>query len=538
MTAREIFEELLRKRGIKDVDAFANPRYEDLADPFLMPDMRKAVDRICTAIRAGEKIAIYGDYDIDGMTATTILVEALTAFGGDVSNFIPSRFIDGYGMGKRGVDEVKDRGVGLIITVDTGSLSHEHIDYAQSLGVDVIVTDHHTVGDTLPSAVAVINPKRPDSKYPYKDNAGVGVAFTLIRALQTELEGLESGQEKWFLDLVAMGTVCDVVPLTGENRILVYWGIKVAMKTKRHGLRALAQVSDTELDSITPETFGFRFGPRLNASGRLDTAKLSMDLLSAGSIETAMKLALELDEQNVERRRLQKEILVSAMEQARGDDSKVLVVAGEGWSHGVVGIVASRLVEEFQRPAFVLGINDGIATGSARAYGDYHLAKAIMDSKDTIQKGGGHAVAAGVTLDAGRVDEFRKKINDYFADIDVEEQLKHLGAKADMHLNKFEGLDDELIDLVESMQPFGNSNLQPVFSAPVVIKEWRPVGADQTHAKAIMVDSNGIERDSIGFGIAKSMPSPGSKAVAKFHLEHNEWNGRKTIQHRLLEVKE
>ena len=536
MTAREIFDQLLKKRGITDIDTFANPRYEDLADPFLMPDMQQAVERIMRAITQGEKIAIYGDYDIDGMTATTILTESLTALSADVINFIPSRFVDGYGMGTRGVDEVGKQGVTLIITVDTGSLSHEHIDYAKTKDIDVIVTDHHTVGDTLPHAVAVINPKRDDSKYPYKDLAGVGVAFTLIRALQTRLEGLPTGQEKWLLDLVAMGTVCDVVPLTGENRILVYWGIKVAQKTRRPGLRALAEVSDANLLETNPETFGFRYGPRLNASGRLDTAKLSMDLLASSSIKDAGMLAFELDRQNTERRRMQAEIFESAMEQSKAMDDDVLVVAGEGWSHGVVGIVASKLMEEFSKPVFVLGVHDGVATGSARSFGEYHLAKAIHANPDLVTKGGGHAAAAGVTLPAENIDDFRTAINTFFDAVRLEEQLAEITATADVELETFAGLDDELINLLESMQPFGNANTQPIFAVSVIIKDWRPVGSTQTHAKATLADVAGVTRDSIGFNLAKKMPKAGEQAKALFHLEHNEWNGRKTIQHRLVDV--
>lgn len=536
-TAKEIFEQLLTKRGIDNIDNFANPDYTALADPFLMPDMDKAVERIVRAITDGEKIAIYGDYDIDGMTATTILTESLSRFGAEAVNFIPSRFIDGYGMGKRGVDELKSMDVRLIITVDTGSLSHEHIDYAKSLGIDVIVTDHHTVGETLPNAIAIINPKRPDTKYPCKDLAGVGVAFTLIRALQTRLDGLEQGQEKWLLDLVAMGTVCDSVPLTGENRILTYWGIRVAQQTRRAGLRALAELAAVDLGKVATDTFGFRFGPRLNASGRLDTARLSMNLLAASDMQTAREFAESLEEQNTERRRIQDIITKEAIEQASTMDDTVLVVSGEGWSHGVVGIVASRLVEEFLKPVFVLGIDEaGKATGSARSFGNYHLAKAIMGNRKLIEKGGGHAAAAGVTLPAENIDAFRAAVNAYFAEHDLEVERQHVVPKADLELADFGGLDHELISLLATMEPFGVDNACPLFAAPVVIERWQGVGQTKTHAKALLRDSTGVQRDSIGFGLAKKMPKQGSKAKALFHLETNEWNGRISLQHRLVDI--
>ena len=537
MTAQEIFKQILEQRGITNPDAFMNPKYEDLADPFLMADMDKAVARIEKAKANGETLAVYGDYDIDGMTATTILAEALTRFGFKVETFIPDRFIDGYGMSERGVDELRDKGVTLLMTVDTGSLSHEHVAYAKSHGVDVIVTDHHTVGSTLPDAVAVINPKRPDSKYPYKDNAGVGVAFTLIRALQTKLEGLPVGQEKWLLDLVALGTVCDVVPLTGENRILVYFGLIVMSRTNRVGLRALAEASETDISEVDPRVLGWRFGPRLNASGRLTHALQSMNLLSAKDLDEAQQIAKQLDVMNTERRAIQNTIYKEAIAQAEAMDSAVIVVAGEGWNHGVVGIVASRITEELAKPTFVLEIDGPLTKGSARSFGDFHLAHAIAETKEHLEKGGGHGAAAGVTLQTDKLEDFRNAINKYHAGLKLADQSDHLKQKPDVELESFTGLDDELITLMDSLEPYGTEHEQPVFAvANVKLADWRPVGADQTHAKATLVDSEGVERDAIGFGLAAKMPEVGTVVKPVFTLEHNEWNGRKTIQHKLIDI--
>lgn len=538
MTSQEIFDQILKQRGIEDVDSFTNPQYEDLADPFLLADMDKAVARIIKAVKNKEIVAVYGDYDIDGMTATTILAEALTKFGLKVETFIPDRFIDGYGMSERGIDELKDKGVSLLLTVDTGSLSHDHVEYAKSKNVDVIVTDHHTVGATLPEAVAVINPKRPDSKYPYKDMAGVGVAFTLIRALQTKLDGLDQGQEKWLLDLVALGTVCDVVPLTGENRILVYFGLIVMSKTNRIGLQALAQVSETDLSEVDPRVLGWRFGPRLNASGRLTHAKLSTDLLTANNLQYASDLAGQLDKMNTDRRTIQNDIYKQARAQAEQYmDSPVLVLAGEGWNHGVVGIVAARITEETAKPTFVLEVGDEFTKGSARSFGDFHLAHAITDATKLLESGGGHAAAAGVTMRNDKVDEFRQAITKHYESLKLKDQDKFLKTQPDLVLDSFEGLDDELIELINSLEPYGIDHEQPVFSVEdVTIADWRPVGADQTHAKVTLVDSNGIERDSIGFGLAAKMPEVGAKIKPLFTLEYNEWNGRKTIQHKLIDI--
>ncbi len=538
MTAQEIFKQILEQRGIKDVDSFTSPHYEDLADPFLLADMDKAVKRIEAAKKAGEKLAVYGDYDIDGMTATTILAEALGKMGFEVETFIPDRFIDGYGLSERGIDELRAKGVTLLMTVDTGSLSHDHVKYAASHGVDVIVTDHHTVGETLPEAVAVINPKRPDSKYPYKDNAGVGVAFTLIRALQTKLDGLPAGQEKWLLDLVSLGTVCDVVPLTGENRILVYFGLIVMSKTNRPGLQALAQVSDTDIKDVDPRTLGWRFGPRLNASGRLTHAKLSMDLLASDELVAARQLASELDAMNTERRTIQNDIYKQARAQAEEfADQPVLVLAGEGWNHGVVGIVAARIAEEMTKPTFVLEVSDGVTKGSARSFGDFHLAHAITANRELLQSGGGHAAAAGVTFDSEKLEEFRQGVIKHYESLKLKDQEKYLKAQPDLTLDDFAGLDDELIELMDSLEPYGIEHEQPIFSVKnVQLRDWRAVGADQTHAKATLVDASGVERDSIGFGIASKMPEVGTTVIPIFTLEHNEWNGRKSIQHKLIDI--
>ena len=538
MTAREIFKKILENRGIDDMESFTNPRYEDLADPFLLADMDKAVDRIEQASKEGETLAVYGDYDIDGMTATTILAEGLGKMGFEVETFIPDRFVDGYGLSERGIDELKAKGVTLLMTVDTGSLSHDHVLYAKNQGVDVIVTDHHTVGKTLPEAIAVINPKRPDSDYPYIHNAGVGVAFTLIRALQTRLDGLPKGQEKWLLDLVALGTVCDVVPLTGENRILVYYGLIVMSRTNRVGLQALAQVSEVGMDEVDTGVFGWRFGPRLNASGRLTHAKLSMDLLASKELAQAETLAQELDSMNSERRSLQNRIYLEARKQAEEQmHQSVLVVAGEGWNHGVVGIVAARLTEELVKPTFVLEVEGDTTKGSARSFGDFHLAHAIDASRNHLEKGGGHGAAAGITLKTDKLEDFRQAVNEYHASLGLKNQDEFLRPKPDLILENFRGLDDELIELINQLEPYGTEHEQPIFSVKnVVVSDWRPVGKDKTHAKATLVDADGVKRDSIGFGMAKKMPVAGETITPVFTLEYNEWNGNKTIQHKLIDI--
>ncbi len=537
MDVEAIIKTLLDKRGVKDVDLFLNPSYEDMADPFLLPDMGAAVTRISDAHTNSEKVAVYGDYDVDGMTATTVLTESFRAMGLDVVNFIPSRFIDGYGLGERGILELKSQGVKLIVTVDTGSIAYEHIDFAGTHGLDVIVTDHHNIGDRLPSAVAVINPKRADSDYPFRDLAGVGVAFGLVRALQTKLTGLDPGQEKWLLDLVALGTVCDVVPLQSENRTLAYWGLHVAKQSRRPGIAELVKVAKISLNELDSRSFGFGLGPRLNASGRLDTAKNSMDLLSCDSVASAETLARELDKQNTARRKIQKDVYDEASLLAKKQNGDIIVVAGRGWSHGVVGIVAAKLVEDFKRPAFVLGIeDDGTATGSARSFGEYNPAVAIKEAGELVIKGGGHAAAAGMTIKEENIDSFRSFINNYYSNLSLSEQQLANSPVADMELANFELVGPALVDRISLLEPFGEGNPVPLFKVKAFVKSWRAVGADGVHAKVDLQDADSRVVSGIGFGLAKKVSLIEGEAEALFTLGYNHWNGRKSVQLQLVDI--
>jgi single-stranded-DNA-specific exonuclease len=494
--------------------------------------MKKAVSRIEKAINREEVIAIYGDYDVDGLSATTVLKTALEAVGGNIITFVPDRFEDGYGLSTNGIDKLSSEGASLIITVDTGSLAHEQIDYAKTKKIDVIVTDHHNVGNKLPNALAIINPKRHDSKYPYKELAGVGVAFGLVRALQSTDYGLKQGKEKWLLDLVALGTVCDIVPLTGENRILVYWGLKVMAKTSRPGIRVLAKISDVELDKITTNSLGFRLGPRLNASGRLEHADISLELLTSDSKPIAEKLAQKLDDLNYQRRNEQEKIYMEALEQSRTQtDESVQIFVHPEWSHGVVGVVASKLVEELKKPVFILQQEDDILKGSARSFGGFHLADAIADSDKHLIKGGGHKYAAGVTLKASSLESFRRAINKYYRVQNLQQQELHLVPKTDVKLSDFKGLDNELIELFEKLEPYGESNSQPLLQIDgIKVVNWRPVGHDGKHAKMSLRDKHNNELDAIGFGLGNSMDDSNSIVSITTHIEINNFRNSKTIQ--------
>lgn len=539
MTPQEIFEAIVKKRGIENLDDFLSPQYEKQHSTELLPDVKAAVKRIKQAHTKKQKVVIYGDYDIDGLTATTIMLEAFAAFGIEADFYMPNRFTEGYGLSKAGIDAIKKMKADLIVTVDCGSRSIEEIDYANSLGIDVVVTDHHELGEKLPNAVAIVNPKREDSKYGWRDLAGVGVAFKLITALQKELKGFDEGQEKWLLDLVALGTVCDVVDLLDENRILVWWGLKVMAKTRRPGIKALAMVSGTDLANVTAEDLGFRFGPRLNASGRLEHAEKSLELLRAKDTKEALVIAEELNVMNQQRRDDQEKIFQEACLAAEEfADDPVLVLANKDWSHGINGIVASKLVEKFHKPTFVMQVLDDKTKGSARSFGDFHLADALKTVQPMLLSGGGHKFAAGATIKTKDLDKFRKGMNKFYKDQKHTEQEKFLEPDVDIEIADFGGLTLDLLELLNQLQPFGNSNQAPIFiSKGVKLDNWKPVGATQVHAKSTFIDESGYKMDGIGFSIAHLMPEAGTEVEVVYMPQKNEFNGRTSVQIQILTIR-
>ncbi len=556
-----VFDDILRARQLNDIErraAFLLPNYEKRHDPFLLPDMQLAVDRLVSARKHQERITIYGDYDIDGLTATTVLLDAFESFGfRHVSAFIPNRFVEGYGMTVEAVEKIAKTGADLIITVDCGSLSEKEIIRAKELGIDVIVTDHHNVAPVRPPAVAVINPKRllqdyPDEYdhyilkkdalhhgkiYPFLDLPGVGVAFKLVQALQTKLDGLPKGQEKWLLDLVALGTVCDVVTLVDENRTHVYWGLKVLAQTRREGLRALMAVSRVEPHQVNARHLGFGLGPRMNAAGRLETAQYALDMLRAPDKETALTLALQLDDMNQARRAEQDAILKEAIVQAEQfADDPVLVVSGKGWNHGIIGIVAAKLLEKYKKPTYVLEEMETEAKGSARSYGDFSAADAIRAADDIITKGGGHKLAAGVTLPVENIAAFRQRVNDFYREQKLRDQMVLLLPQADttarlMHIT------EELVAQIATLEPFGSGNPQPIIkSENLLVTNVRRMGAEGQHVKLELQDDT-VRLQMLAFSAPDHFfVEPGEYVTAWYQPDINEWNGRRSIEGRLLHL--
>lgn len=556
-----IFDRILQARGITPETSavFLSPNYEAGHDPFLLPDMQAAVERLVTARANQERITIYGDYDIDGLTATTVLLDAFKSFGFQhVEAFIPNRFTEGYGLTVDAIERIAQTGAQLIVTVDCGSLSHKEIIRAKELGMDVIVTDHHNVAPEQPPAVAVINPKRllqdypeeyekyclkPSSKlvgtiYPFLDLPGVGVAFKVVQALQTRLDGLEKGQEKWLLDLVALGTVCDVVTLVDENRTHVFWGLKVLSKTRRQGLRALMAVAGVRQETVNARSLGFSLGPRMNAAGRLETAQYALDMLVADDPMEALRFARQLDEMNQARRRDQDEIFKEAIIQAETLlDDPVLVVAAEGWNHGIVGIVAAKLLERYQKPTYVLAIHGDEAKGSARSYGDFSAADAIRASDDIITKGGGHKLAAGVTLPADQIDAFRRRVNDFYKDKQYTNQAALLLPTADTDA-MLEEVTEALISQLDTLEPFGSGNPQPILrSENLLVVSVRRMGANGQHVKLTLRSESAKTIDLIAFNAPDHFFVEQATTVTVWYApELNEWQGRRSVEGRLLHL--
>ena len=539
-----LFEQILTARGLTTRaarQAFLQPDYMAVKhDPFLLPDMKKAVARLKQARQRGEKIVIYGDYDIDGLSATALLLDAFGKFGfEDVDAFIPNRFVEGYGMTMGAVDKVCDMGADLIVTVDTGSLCHEEIAYAASLGIDTVVTDHHNVAETPPPSVAAVNPKFPGHAYPFRDLCGAGVAFKLVQALQTELDGLPDGYEKWLLDLVALGTVCDIVTLADENRANVYWGLQVLKKQQRPGLKALMAVAGVEPEQVNARHLGFGLGPRMNAAGRLETAQHALDMLVARDGLAALEASEKLEELNVKRRGIQDAIFEEACVQAEElADDHVLVVSSDGWNHGVIGIVASKLVEKYKKPVFIIGERGEEATGSARSFGDFSAADAVRAADDIIIKGGGHGAAAGVTLATEKIGDFRRRVNEFYDSLQLQNQERYLLPRADVEIDDFSEIDEELVENLSKMEPFGNGNPEPVLKITMAnVLSVRRMGADGQHVKLALRDKDGTVLQMLAFNAPEEFfREPGDEVAAWFQPTINEWQGVRTVEGRLLHI--
>ena len=539
----KLFTQLLESRHISD--DFLYPKYENLTDPNLLADMQKAVARIKQAIKKSEHILIYGDYDVDGVTSSTLMEQALTLAGAQpdyITIMLPDRFADGYGMSPRIIDRAKNTSTTLVITVDCGSSNHEIIDKLNELHIDTIVTDHHECQKTLPKALTIINPKRKDHSVPetLKNLAGVGVAFKLAEALTKE--GLiPAGQEKWLLDLVILGTICDSMLLTGENRILGYYGLKVLAKTRRKGLKELMRTAGVKPNYITSESIGFQIGPRLNSAGRLETAELALNLLCTDSKTESASLVAKLEELNKSRRTEQRtatDEIIARIESA-STKSPVIIEAGD-WHEGILGIVAGRLVEKYHQPAFVLTkTTDDTLKGSGRSFGDFNLAEALNHAKDTIINGGGHAGAAGVRLNQKDLQSFQDQINSYYTSLNLKNQENYFATHPDITFTNASDFTLDLLDDLKLLEPYGAGNEEPIFSLQgASILQAKRMGDKGQHLRLDLKTRDGKIIKCVAFFAPEKWFNLYDDETYNFIIKpvENNWNGVRSIEARLLDI--
>ena len=524
---------VLCARGLADAETarrFIRAPLEALHDPYAMAGMPEAVERLARSIRTGEKILIYGDYDVDGTTAVVLLKKAIELAGGAASFFIPHRLKDGYGMRAEVVESAAAAGVRLIVSVDTGIRASEVVRVAGRLGIDVIVTDHHLPESELPPALAVLNPNRAGCGYPEKNLCGAGVAFKLAQALLGTLgwpaEKLARVTES-FLKIVAIGTVADVVPLTGENRIIVKHGLAGLGNVRNQGLRALLDVAGFTGASVpTAGQVAFRIAPRMNAAGRMDTATAVIELFLTGDAARARAIAAQLDTLNQERQRTEEAITSAILAECLRspvDGRSALVFCGEGWHRGVLGIVASRLVERFHRPAFVLGMEDGLARGSGRSVPGFHLLQALESMPELFAKFGGHVYAAGVTLPAANVDPFRERFNAYASErLRPEDLVESVEIDAVVELAE---IDERAVADVLALAPFGCGNPAPRFAAIGVEVAGASVWKERHLRLAVRQNGRTLTLKAWNFAPRAAELTPGARIDIAFTVEADAYTG-------------
>ncbi|MCZ0756120.1 single-stranded-DNA-specific exonuclease RecJ [Anoxybacillus sp. J5B_2022] len=529
---------LLVNRGIETAEAaqaFLYPAKQPLHDPFLLDGMQSAVERIHEAIRSGERILVFGDYDADGVSSTTVMMSVLTELGANVDFYIPNRFTEGYGPNEQAFRLAKAQGVALIITVDTGIAAVKEVALANELGMDVIITDHHEPGPVLPEALAIIHPKKPGSTYPFRELAGVGVAFKVAHALLGKVP-------EYLLDVVAIGTIADLVSLTGENRSLVVRGLEQLRKTTRIGVRTLLKQCGVNLAQINEETVGFVIAPRINAVGRLGDADPAVRLLMTNDETEAQMLAAEMEALNRERQQLVNDITEEAVAMIQDrfppDVYRVLVVANEGWNAGVVGIVASRLVEQFYRPTIVLSIDrdKGIAKGSGRSIHGFDLFQHLSACRDILPHFGGHPMAAGMTLAMEHVDELRERLNARALETLIEEDFIPI-TPIDV-VCSVRDVTLEAVEQLEQLAPFGVDNPKPfILLEEATVQTVRRIGTNQAHIK-MLFEQEGATLDSVGFGYGylHDEIARDAKVSVVGSLSVNEWNHLRKPQLMICDV--
>lgn len=521
-------------RGIDTPEAaraFLETDPAKLHDPMLLPDMAKARDTIRRAIEQGKKIAVFGDYDVDGVTSTCVMTRVLRSLGADVRHYIPDRLNEGYGLSMGAMDRLAQDGIGLIVTVDSGVSAFEEIARARELGMEVVVTDHHECREELPDANAVVNPKRADSIYPFAELAGVGVAFKLASALAGD--GQQRAVLEQYADLVALGTVADVMPLVGENRIIVAAGLRRMAETQNVGLSMLLHESGQQGKRLTASTISFILAPRINAAGRLGHADMAAELFLTDDPRRAQTLAMALCEQNKQRQATENQILEQALQKLRREydplEDQVIVLAGEDWHHGVIGIVSSRICDRYACPTVLIALEDGIGKGSGRSVKGFNLYEALCDSAPLLERFGGHELAAGLTIREENIQQFRENMEAWAREHVNPQELMPI-----LHIDcpiAPEFISTEATRGLDVLEPFGMGNPQPVFSmCDLLVEEITPISSDRHVRLTLSKDGQTYTAMLFGTGQGGCGFAQGNYVDAAFCLEINEYRGRCSVQ--------
>lgn len=546
LNVNEVLANLLVQRNITTFDqakAFFRPSLDDLHDPFLMQDMQTAVDRLNKALEENQKVLIYGDYDVDGTTSVSLVYSFLRRFHSNIDYYIPDRYTEGYGVSYKGIDYAHEKGISLIIALDCGIKAVEKIDYASTKGIDFIICDHHTPGDSLPKAHAVLDPKRSDCSYPFKELSGCGVGFKFLQAwISTRDIAFEELLP--LLDLVAISIASDIVPIVGENRILAFFGLKQIEEDPSVGIRAIKVSSSMEGKPITIEDIVFKIGPRINAAGRMESGKQAVDLLISSNQKEAKLLCEKLNSHNKERRHIDKNITEEAIEEIKNASQKYThtsVLFNPEWHKGVVGIVASRLIEHYYRPTIILTESNGFATGSARSVAGFDLYEAINECSDLLESFGGHMYAAGLTLKVENVQKLKDRFEEIVSDRITSDQLIPQ-VDIDAELN-FNNISDKFYKILKQFQPFGPGNMNPVFFAENVTDNGtgRQVGAGGDHLKLSMLQEENPFKvlQGIAFGQGQRFKdiSNGATFDIAYSLTENHFRGQTNLQLMVKDIK-
>ena len=543
--AAQTISRLLTLRGISTFDSarhFFRPDLSALHDPFLMRDMEEASCRLAKAVRDNEKVVVYGDYDVDGTTATAIVYGFLKRFGVDVSHYIPHRFKEGYGISEDGIQYAIDSKADLIVSVDCGITAVEEAKFAREKGIDLVICDHHTAGDVIPDAVAVLDPKRPDCNYPFDGLSGAGVGFKLVQATLTKL-GLPQDVAFEYLDLVAISIASDIVPIVDENRILMRAGLKLLNENPRIGIKALMNLIKMDIGKISTSNIVFSIGPRINAAGRMGDAGTAMRLLIAESYDEATEHATELEAINQRRRRTDSKTMEQAMAQI-GDKIDIdlcssVVLHHPEWHLGVIGIVASRLVDQFCRPAVMLSTVDGKIKGSARSVKGFNIYNALKECEDLLVQFGGHEFAAGLTMEEGTLEEFRKRFNKIVEERMCDEDFKpelNIDAEIDLH-----SIDQPFWRILSQFEPFGPRNSKPIFVCRNARVIGQPMKVGRDHLKLRVAQNGSATYDAIGFNLGSHQEDvrkcSGGGLDLAFTVDENTWRNRTNLQLQILDLR-